>query len=181
MSANLESELELEEEGEFKRYSDVVERIASKTIPGRDNSAIVDSLEEASGVVDSVLGDLNNWVEIVDVRVFRGNVIGIPMKYRWTIKRWSSSDMDKWLLDNGWDKLAHLKADSKEHKDNEMEARYYKKVNGWDVFVNIYVEFTNDVFKALEENGSKITSPRDEQSDSTEDHLEALKRMRRSQ
>jgi hypothetical protein len=181
MSANLEKELELEEEEEFKRYSDVVERIASKTIPGRDNSAIVNSLGDASGVVDSVLEDLNNWVEIVDVRVFRGNVIGIPMRYRWTIKRWSSSDMDKWLLDNGWDKLAHLKADSKEHKDNEMEARYYKEIDGWDVFVNIYVEFTNDVFKALEENSNKVTGLGDGKQDKTEDHLEALKRMRRSQ
>lgn len=181
MSANLEQELELEEEDEFKRYSEVVERITEKTIPGVDNSTLVDSISGLPDVVDDVISDLNNWVEVVDVRVFRGKVVGIPMRYRWTIKRWASSDMDKWLLDNGWDKLAHLKADSKEHRDNEMEARYYKKFGDWDVFVNIYVEFTEDVFKALEESGGKITNPNGGESDSTEDHLEAIRRMRRSE
>ena len=89
--------------------------------------------------------------------------------------------MDKWLIDNGWEKLPHLMADSRQHEDNEMEARYYKKFGEWDVFVNIYVEFTEDVFEALSENSSKIPGIGSDDVEETDDHLEAMKRMRRSE
>lgn len=178
MSAN---EQELVREGEFKTYSEVVERIAEKTIPGSDNSELVESVGGLPDVLEEIIDDLNNWVEIVDVRVFRGKVIGIPMRYRWTIKRWANSDMDRWLLDNDWDNIAHLKADSRKHEDNEMEARYYKEFGEWDVFVNIYVEFTEDVFNALEENSvNTIERERSGEVDRDE-HLDAVKRMKRSE
>lgn len=176
MSGSAE-QIGVESDGEFKRYSDVAERIAKKTAPGVSNRYFVNSLSDASAVVDEVADDLNNWVEFVDVRLFRGNVMGIPCRYRWTIKRWVSNDMDTWLNKNGWNRLPHLKADSRSHKDNEMEARYYKEFDGWDVFVNIYVEFTEDVF---EEMGDENEIGR-KASEQDKDHIEAIREMKRSE
>ncbi len=181
MSGQETEQLLEEEDGEFKTYSEVAERIAAKTLPGDGNEALVNSVGEASDVMDDVVSDLNNWVEVIDARIFRGKVLGMPCRYRWTIKRWADSDMDKWLIDNGWEKLPHLMADSRQHEDNEMEARYYKKFGEWDVFVNIYVEFTEDVFEALSENSSKIPGIGPDDVEETDDHLEAMKRMRRSE
>ena len=131
------------------------QRIAQDTAPGKRNSVVLHELEDVHSVVDSFIEELNNWVEIIDVRTYRNKKIGIPCRYRWTIKRWVVNDMDQWLVDNGWMKNAHLRADSKEHRKNEMEARYSKEIEGYTVYANIYVEFTEDVFDSLED-GSPI-------------------------
>ena len=165
-----------QEEDEFTKYSEVAERIAKKTAPGEKNKDLVRGLSDASGVVDDVMSDLNNWVEFVDVRVFRGKVIGIPCRYRWTIKRWVSNDMDSWLVENGWNRLAHLKADSKDHRDDEMEARYHKDFGDWDVFINVYVLFTEDVFDML--SGTESITGEDDSGDKS--HMEAIREMKRS-
>ena len=126
-------------------------RIASQTVPGRSNTDIIEGLHDIPDVVDGFLEQTNGWFEILDVRVYRDDSIGIPCRYRWTIKRWAHNDMDQWLQDNGWELLPHLKADSKEHNENEMEARYRKEIKGYYVYANFFVEFTNDVFEALQE------------------------------
>jgi hypothetical protein len=131
---------------------EVAERIAGNTIPGRSNSKVVNNIRGVDEVVQSFIEDINNWFEIVDVRVYRDGKIGLPCRYRWTIKRWASNDMDQWLMDNGWELLHHRKADSKEHRSNEMEARYRKEIEGREVYANMYVEFTEDVFEALQED-----------------------------
>jgi len=169
-----------EEDDEFERYSDIAERVALKTIPGDDNDRLVSNVSEAGNILDKVLDDLNNWFELVDIRIFRGKVIGIPCRYRWTIKRWVGNDTDKWLIDNGWDNLAHLKADARSHKDNEMEARYHKNFGDWDVYANFYVEFTEDVFEALDGGSSKIESMASDKGENEDSYLDAIKEMRRS-
>lgn len=176
MSQRTEQIVGQEEDG-FTKYSEVAKRIAKKTAPGEENKDLVRGISDAGVVVDDVMSDLNNWVEFVDVRVFRGEVIGIPCRYRWTIKRWVSNDMDSWLVENGWNRLAHLKADSREHKDNEMEARYHKEFNGWDVFVNIYVEFTEDVFDQLGDT-DRVTGG---SVDKDKSHMDAVREMKRSE
>lgn len=136
---------------------EVAERIAGNTIPGRSNSEVVNNIRGVDEVVQSFIEDVNNWFEVVDVRIYRGGEVGVPCRYRWTIKRWASNDMDQWLMDNGWELLHHRKADSKEHRSNEMEARYRKEIEGRQVYANIYVEFTEDVFEALQ-GGQAIKS-----------------------
>ncbi len=141
--------------GEVHSAKDAARRIAGNTIPGEDNGEFPSSLSDAAGVVDDFIEETNNWFEIVDVRVYRGDEIGLPCRYRWTIKRWVSNEMDSWLMSNGWERIAHLKADSREHRDNEMEARYRKEIDGYTVHLNAYVEFTSDVFRAMK-NGNPI-------------------------
>jgi len=125
--------------------------LARDTPPGKPNSTFIENIGGVEGAVEKVVDELNNWIQIVDVRLHRDRKIGIACKYRWTIKRWAHHDMDQWLHDNGWEIMPHRKADSYEHRDNEMEARYRKEIDGYLVHVNIHVEFTNDVFEALKE------------------------------
>jgi hypothetical protein len=141
------------------REGTVAGNIASHTVPGKDNDYFIESCRELCEVLESFRSDTNNWFEIVDVRVFRGKNIGLPCRYRWTVKRWVVNEMDKWLLENGWDRIAHLKADSRDHKPNEMEARYRKEFDGYTVYCNFYVEITEDVFEALNE-GKPIENAR---------------------
>lgn len=136
---------------------DLASKVARETAPGKGNDEIVASLQDLPGVVESFVEDTNNWFEVIDVRTHRNGNIGIPCRYRWTIKRWVVNDTDTWLIDNGWDQLAHLFADSKEHEENEMEARYRKEIDGYTIWMNAYVEFTNDVFEAMQK-GEPIQS-----------------------
>lgn len=132
-------------------------QVAKDTIPGGSNrERILDIAESVEVVHEAIVEDLNNWVEIVEVRNLGGKRIAVPCRYRWTIKRWADNEMDMWLLKNGWDRIAHRKADSHEHEDYEMEARYRKEFDGWYVYVNIWVPFTEDVFEALEKNKSSM-------------------------
>lgn len=142
---------------EFEEESEeisIAERVAKDTVPGLSNEEFIDLLSVSDNVVKQVINDLNNWFEIVQVHSFRERKIGIVMRYRWTIKRWVQNDMDDWLIDRGWELLPHLKADSRDHKENEMEARYRKEFNGVMVYVNLYVQITNDVFEALQKTGA---------------------------
>lgn len=136
---------------------EIAEKIAKDTVPGTNNrDVVVELAESAQAVYAAVLEDLNNWVEIVEVKYHGDRIIGIPCRYRWTIKRWVSNDMDEWLLSNGWSHMPHLKADSEKHRPNELEARYVKQFGDYDVYVNIWVPFTDDVFEAINE-GEDLT------------------------
>lgn len=130
------------------------DRIARETIPRGDNEGILASLWNVHDVVEDFIDETNNWFEILDVRVYKSGVIGIPCKYRWTIVRWAKNDMDQWLLDNGWDDVAHLAADSREREDNELEARYVKEIGGHMVNATFLVEFPDRVFEEMnDKNG----------------------------
>jgi len=142
-----ETVLEGIEEGDIDEISD---RIARNTMPGDTNEQFISTICEAEEAVRKMDEDLNSWFEILDVRIYPRRVIGVPARFRWTIKRWVHHDMDQWLLDNGWEWIAHRKADSDEHEENEMEARYRKDFEGFGVHCNFYVEFTEDVFESLE-------------------------------
>ena len=137
-------------EQQSERKREIARRVALDTAPGKSNEELVKSAEELPETLREVRAELGNWVEFIDVRTYRDKRIGIPCRYRWTIKRWVQQDMDQWLLDHGWQQIAHLKAYSREHQPNEMEARYRKEINGYTVHVNIYVTFTEDVFEMLE-------------------------------
>lgn len=139
------AEIQLEEESR-----DSLEwKLAAETVPGRDNTHFMEGMGEISDVVTKFVLDTNNWFEIIDVRYYRDNYIGIPCRFRWTIKRWASNDLDSWLKSEGWVLDPHRRADSYEHKDHEMEARYKKRFGDYVVAANMYVEFTEDVFRRM--------------------------------
>jgi len=141
-----------DESGESIEKLNRAMKVARDTVPGKSNSEIVSHLSGIDEITRSFVEELNNWIEIIDVRVYRDGSIGIPCRFRWTIKRWASVDMDRWLLDNGWELIHHRRADSYSHEPNEMEARYAKEIEGATVYANIYVEFTEDVFRAMNED-----------------------------
>lgn len=128
---------------------EVAEYIARQTVPGSRNTPMYEGLQRAVDVVPTVIQDLNNWFEIVDVRVLGEDHIGIPMRYRWTIIRWANQDMDQWLEDHGWEDMAHLNADSRTRQENELEARYRKQFGDVVVDCNFLVFFPDEVFEAL--------------------------------
>jgi hypothetical protein len=150
--------------------------IARKTAPGKNNDEILRTLDDCGQVVKRFNDMTNGWFEIIDVRSYRNDRIGIPCRYRWTIKRWAATDMDQWLKDNGWELIAHLKADSREHEDDEMEARYRTEINGYKVYANFYVKFPDDVFKALEEGRETIPFSRGQQYSQAVEELRKIKR-----
>lgn len=129
----------------------VSERLAGMTIPGESNEGLFDDLEDAADVARAFQGELNNWVEILDVRVRNDGKVGIPCRYRWTLSRWAENDMDQWLMDHGWEQVAHLYADSRQHRSNELEARYRKRIEGKMVYTNIFVPVTDKTFRALQD------------------------------
>lgn len=131
------------------------ERLASMTIPGKSNDDVLDALEAAPAVARAYQDDLNNWVRILDVRTRNDGKFGIPARYRWTLKRWAENDMDQWMLDHGWQDEAHLLADSRQHRPNELEARYKKKFGDWWVYTNIFVPVTDETFRKMN-NGSPV-------------------------
>jgi len=138
---------------ERDKQEGITSRIASLTIPGESNDDVLNTVEAAAEVLPEYIEQMNNWVRVLDVRCIKGGQIAIPARYRWTIKRWAKNDMDGWMLDNGWSLEHHLKADSRQHRDNELEARYKKEINDWPVYTNIYVPFTEDVFEELSKGG----------------------------
>lgn len=128
-----------------------VEDIASRSLSGRSNEYFKGSPVLVAGKIDEFMEETNNWFEILDVRIYRDFEIGLPCRYRWTIRRWAYVDMDSWLLKNGWHMHPHTMADSDKHKENELEARYVKQYGKFSIYANFYVEFTDDVFEALNE------------------------------
>lgn len=128
---------------------EIAESVAKSTVPGRSNDPVIDGLRFSPKVVEDVIDDLNNWFEVVDVRVYNDVHIGIPMRYRWTIIRWADNDMDQWLMDNGWEQLPHLNADSRTREEDELEARYRKVYRGVVVDTNFLVKFPERVFRKL--------------------------------
>lgn len=128
---------------------ELAEVVTKRTIPGKDNDPYFEGLEAASRVVPKVVDGLNNWFEIVHVSVYGPDHIGIPMKFRWTMEKFSKARLHDWILEEGWEIIHHLNADTRERVDHEMEARYRKEVDGVTVDVNLIVEFTEDVFDAL--------------------------------
>lgn len=145
----------LERLEEFR--SGVAEKIGSTTVPGKSNRDVIEGMRDGAEVVEAYLEDLNNWVVIVDARVRDDGSFGIPARYRWTIKRWAKNDMDGWLEEHGWNNLNHLKADERRRERHEMEARYMKELAGYEVYTNIWVPWTEDVFDRLQKRGSNFT------------------------
>jgi len=147
-----------------------------RIVPGKENKQFPKKLEDAAKIVPQVKDDLNNWVEIIDVRTYRNDKIGIPCKWRWTIKRWAAQDMDNWLMKTGWTRENHRRADSYDHEDNELEARYKREYSGYTVYINIHVEFTDEVFEALEDQGGVKKARRERNK---QKKLEEIIEMRR--
>lgn len=133
---------------------ELVDDLVRSTIPGGSNQPYYDGLDRATDLVPFVLDDLNNWFEIVDVRIYDDDHIAMPMRYRWSIVRWAENDMDQWLMDNGWEDLAHLNADSRTRQENEIEARYRKEFDGVTVDCNFIVLFPDVVFRKM--NGEDL-------------------------
>lgn len=152
-----------------------VEQIVKDTIPGRSNDEIISLLNESGPVMSRVISNLNNWFELLEFHAFNDGTIGATFRYRWTIKRWAEQDMDMWLVDRGWEDLPHLKADSRDHLPNELEARYRKEFRGRMVYANFYVRITDDVFEAL--NESRTMERRSRQKDKAEEILEMKRGM----
>lgn len=150
-------------------------KLSSDTFPGKDNVKFMEGMGELSDVVTRFVLDTNNWFEIIDVRLYRDNYIGIPCRFRWTIKRWANNDIDSWLKRNGWILDPHLRADSREHEDHEMEARYIKEYGDYTVAANMYVEFTEDVIRKMQNKGyyNKVEEKKREKATLEEirDHL----------
>lgn len=151
-------ELEVDE-GELTAEK-IVDQIARDTIPGRSNQPFIEGLENAPEIVQDVLGDLNNWVEIMDVRIYSTEEMGIPCRYRWSIIRWTENDMDTWLEDHGWEHMPHLRADSRNRNPNDLEARYRKQFDDVMVNINVHVEIPEVVFDALEGKSGSVVERR---------------------
>lgn len=167
----------IEEAPDPRTVSERAKKLSLETSPGQGNEYFEDSLRDMSRVVTAFIEDTNNWFEILDTRLYRKENIGIPCRYRWTIKRWAANDMDQWLMDHGWEDMAHLKADSVDHEDNELEARYRKEIGGYTVWANFYVEITNDVFEALQTGGPVKMA---EKNREREERMERLRQEKRS-
>ena len=128
---------------------EVADRVASATIPGTSNMGIFKGLQKAVKVSQLVEDELNNWIDIIDARVYGENMMSIAAKYRWTIYRWASNDMEGYMSDNGWDVDPHRLADSHTREENQMEARYRKEFDDMWVYINILVLFPDRAFKEL--------------------------------
>lgn len=156
----------------------MAERLASLTIPGESNDEIFKALEAAPSVAKAFESDLNNWVKILDVRIRNDGKIAIPARYRWTLKRWAGNDMDQWLVDNGWQNEAHLLADSRQHRPNELEARYKKKIAGWWVYTNIFVPVTDETFRKMNEGSPVKKAKKKREKKKTREGIIMQKRLR---
>jgi len=152
---------------------ELAESLMQDTFPGPSNDKITDGLTRAMGVFPVVVQDLNNWFYAVDLRVYNGTHIGIPMRYRWTIIRWAQSDMDGWLEKNGWTDRPHRNADSYTREKNELEARYRKEYAGVTVDCNFLVHMPDVVFEKLQSRSSKSMKKRKKEKSSLEEVVEA--------
>jgi len=128
---------------------EIADRVASVTIPGESNMAIFKGLQRAAEIAQLVEDDLNNWIDIIDARVYGENMMGIAAEYRWTIYRWGSNDMEGYMADNGWNADPHRLADSYKREEDQMEARYRKKFGDMWVYINILVLFPDRAFDEL--------------------------------
>jgi len=133
----------------------VAEDITRGTLPGPDNEPVMDGIGTAVGLVPRVVEDLNNWFNIVDVRIYDENHIGLPMRYRWSVIRWAHNDMDSWLRGQGWSQFGHLNADTRTRDEHEMEARYRKNYGDVTVDANFLVYFPDKVFSEMHETSRK--------------------------
>lgn len=151
----------------------ILDSRARRIVPGKENKQFPDQLRDTAEIVEQVKDDLNNWIEVIDVRLYRNKKIGIPCNWRWTIKRWVAHGMHEWLIDSGWTRENHRRADSYEHEDHELEARYKKEYSGYTVYVNFHVEFTEDVFRKLQEqNGVYKAKKKREKQETLEEIIE---------
>lgn len=128
---------------------ELVERIAQQTVPGPSNDDYFRGLELAHLLMPAIIDDLNNWFNIVGVRILGERHISFIARYRWTIIRWARQDMDSWLMNKGWEDHAHLNADTRDREVNEMEARYRNQYDSVTVDANFLVEFPEIVFEKL--------------------------------
>ena len=131
---------------------DTSTRLLTSTVPGDSNDGVFTGLNKASSIAREVQGELNNWIDIIDVRVYGDSVMSICCEYRWTIVRWANSGMEDYMEDNDWSVNPHRLADTHLREENQMEARYMKEVDGMWVYINILVEFPEWVFDELEGN-----------------------------
>lgn len=127
----------------------IADNIVASTIPGSSNQGIFDGLSRAKRVAEAVQDDLNNWIDIIDVRVHGKNVISVCAEYRWTIYRWASHNMEDYMNDNGWQVEPHRLADTHSRDEDQMEARYKKKFGDTWVYINILVLFPERAFEEL--------------------------------
>lgn len=135
-------------------FDEIVEDINRNTSPGKSNQVFVEETLEASSVIQRFINETNDWFEINQVKIERNREIDINCLFRWTIISWSNFDMDDWLRINGWDLIHHTRADAERHyEDNMIEARYKKKIKGYDVYTNFMVLVTDEVFEKLNKSG----------------------------
>jgi len=144
----------IEEARESFKEEEIANSLATSTTPGLSNTSVFEGLSKAEDIARAVEDDLNNWIDIIDFRVYRKDKMSIACKYRWTIIRWAENDMDSWLMDNGWTIDAHRLADSYDRDEDQTEARYRKEFDGVTVYANILVDFPNAVFEELEGNNT---------------------------
>lgn len=170
---------QVSEVGVDQDLEELVDSIVRGTVPGESNEKFNDGIDNASDIVPVVMDDLNNWFEIVEVRVINRDHISIPMRYRWTIIKWSNSDMDQWLIDRDWDLIHHRNADTRFREENELEARYRKEFDGITVDANFLVEFPDIVFRKI--NGDDISRVKEkvEKEEEKESRLRKLINIRR--
>ena len=151
MSTSKRVERLIDEVDEEISDQEVIDNIVRATVPGTENTGIFKGLEKAEAIARIVENDLNNWIDIIDFRVYGENLMSIACEYRWTIVRWAENDMDEWLQNNGWHLDAHRLADTHQRDENQMEARYKKEYEGTWVYVNILVDFPERVFDVINE------------------------------
>ena len=132
-------------------FESVEEQLVRDTYPGEDNEQFKDGIVTAAAIFPAVVEDLNDWFYAMDVRVLDKEHLGIPMRYRWSIVRWAEQDMDSWLESHGWTDMAHLNADNRDRREDEMEARYRKEYGDVTVDCNFLVHFPPEVFRKLQE------------------------------
>lgn len=137
---------------EVKSKANRAKQIASVTVPGKSNDNYVETARDLPEVLEEVEDSLNNWFEVIEVTIHDGGIIGISMRYRWSVERWAANDMDSWLEQTGWDHVAHRNADTHERERHEIEARYMKEYMGYDVRANFLVPFTNRALDRLMSN-----------------------------
>lgn len=121
------------------------------SIPGRDNQYSLSMLESARDVVEQFIEETNDWFEIEKVHVYPENKVGITAKFRWTIERFVSAEVEDVIMDAGYGVAPHLEANWRDVQPNEIEYRARKQEGGVRVFVNLLIEMTDRAFDSLDE------------------------------
>jgi len=159
---------------------ELAEEVVRSTYPGPDNDTFKTGLRNAFTVFPVVVEDLNDWFYPVDVRVHDEEHVAMPMRYRWTIIRWAESQMDSWLERNGWEDFAHLNADTRKRRNDELEARYRKQYGGVTVDCNFLVYMPPEVFEALNERSDTNMAERQRRQEKKQNTLEEVVAARRA-